>query len=239
MFYIDPLYILLAAPGLLLGLWAQWRVRSTFHRYAEVTTARALSGAEIAAEILRTRGIYDVRIEPVEGWLSDHYDPTSKTLRLSPDVYYGRSVSAAGVAAHEVGHAIQHAEKYAFLGMRSALVPAMSFASPLAVPIIIGGMALSMFVGSTIGQLVTLAGIALFGVVVLFQLVTLPVEFDASRRALAAIQGGGILRGAEVQGARDVLSAAAWTYVAAAVSSVLTLLYFLIRSGLLGGRREE
>lgn len=238
MFYIDPLYLLLAAPGLILGLWAQWRTKSTFTRYSEVGTSRALSGAEIAAEILRTKGIHDVRIEPVEGFLSDHYDPRHKTLRLSPDVYYGRSVSAAGVAAHEVGHAIQHAESYAFLGMRSALVPAMSFASPLAVPIIIGGFVLSSFGGGALGQLVTLAGIALFGVVVLFQLVTLPVEFDASRRALAAIESGGILRGQEVRGARDVLSAAAWTYVAAAVSAVLTLLYFLIRSGLLGGRRE-
>jgi Zn-dependent membrane protease YugP len=238
MFYIDPLYLILAAPGLLLGLWAQWRVRSTFRRYAEVGTRRGLSGAEVASEILRTRGIRDVRIEPVEGWLSDHYDPTQKTLRLSPDVFYGRSVSAAGVAAHEVGHAIQHAEQYAFLGMRSALVPVMTFASPLAVPIIMGGFVLSAFVGTAIGQIVTIAGIALFAMVVLFQIVTLPVEFDASRRAIAAIEQGGILRGDETQGARDVLSAAAWTYVAAAVSAVLTLLYFLIRSGLLGGRRE-
>lgn len=239
MFYIDPLYLILAAPGLLLGLWAQWRVKSTFRRYSEVGTSRGMSGAEIAASILQVKGIHDVRIEPVEGFLSDHYDPRHKTLRLSPDVYHGRSVSAAGVAAHEVGHAIQHAERYAFLGMRSALVPAMSFASPLAVPIIIGGFLLSSFVGTGVGQLVTIAGLGLFAVVVLFQLVTLPVEFDASRRALAAIEGGGILHGQEVRGARDVLSAAAWTYVAAAVSAILTLLYFLIRSGLLGGGRRE
>lgn len=239
MFYIDPLYLILAAPGLLLGLWAQWRVKSTFRRYSEVGTSRGMSGAEIAASILQVKGIHDVRIEPVEGFLSDHYDPRHKTLRLSPDVYHGRSVSAAGVAAHEVGHAIQHAERYAFLGMRSALVPAMSFASPLAVPIIIGGFLLSSFVGTGVGQLVTIAGLGLFAVVVLFQLVTLPVEFDASRRALAAIQGGGILHGQEVQGAKNVLSAAAWTYVAAAVSAILTLLYFLIRSGLLGGGRRE
>jgi Zn-dependent membrane protease YugP len=239
MFYIDPLYLILAAPGLLLGLWAQWRVKSTFRRYSEVGTSRGMSGAEIAASILQVKGIHDVRIEPVEGFLSDHYDPRHKTLRLSPDVYHGRSISAAGVAAHEVGHAIQHAERYAFLGMRSALVPAMSFASPLAVPIIIGGFLLSSFVGTGVGQLVTIAGLGLFAVVVLFQLVTLPVEFDASRRALAAIQGGGILHGQEVQGAKNVLSAAAWTYVAAAVSAILTLLYFLIRSGLLGGGRRE
>lgn len=239
MFYIDPLYLLLALPGLVLGLWAQWRVRHTFSRYAEVGTSRGLSGAEVAAEILHTKGIHDVAIEPVEGWLSDHYDPRRKILRLSPGVFHGRSVSATGVAAHEVGHAIQHAERYAPLGMRSALVPAMSFASPLAVPIIIGGFILSGFVGASIGQIVTLFGIALFTVVVLFQLITLPVEFDASRRAMAAIEAGGILRGQEAQGARDVLGAAAWTYVAAAVSSVLTLLYFLIRSGLLGGSRRD
>ena len=154
MFYIDPLYLILAAPGLILGLWAQWRVKSTFRRYGEIGTSRGLSGAEIAASILQVKGIHDVRIEPVEGFLSDHYDPGHKTLRLSPDVYHGRSISAAGVAAHEVGHAIQHAERYAFLGMRSALVPAMSFASPLAVPIIIGGFLLSSFVGTGVGQLV-------------------------------------------------------------------------------------
>ncbi len=239
MFYIDPLYILIALPGLALGLWAQWRVRHTFARYAEVGTSRGLSGAEIAAEILRTKGIHDVAIQQVQGWLSDHYDPTHKVLRLSPDVYHGRSVSAAGVAAHEVGHAIQHAEAYPFLGIRSALVPAVSFASPLAVPIIIVGFLLSGFVGTGIGQIVTLAGLALFTVVVLFQIITLPVEFDASRRALAAIGSGGILRSDEAQGARDVLRAAAWTYVAAAVSSVLTLLYVLIRSGLLGGQRRD
>lgn len=237
MFYIDPLYIILALPGLLLGLWAQWRVKSTFSRYARVPTRRGLSGAEVAAEILRTEGIRDVRIEPTEGWLSDHYSPREKTLRLSPDVFYGRTIAAAGVAAHEVGHAVQHARSYAFLGMRSALVPAVQFASPLAVPILIGGFFVSAFAG-TLGQLMTVAGLALFALVVLFQLVTLPVEFDASRRALAAIQSGGILQGSENEGARDVLGAAAWTYVAAAVSALLTLLYFLLRSGLLGGRRD-
>jgi hypothetical protein len=238
MFFIDPLYIVLALPGLLLGLWAQWRVKSTFSRYAEVGTRRGLSGAEVAQEILRTEGIRDVRIEPTEGWLSDHYSPTEKTLRLSPDVFYGRSVAAAGVAAHEVGHAVQHARSYAFLGMRSALVPAVQFASPFAVPIILGGFFLSAFVGSAFGQLVTIVGLALFALVVLFQLVTLPVELDASRRALAAIEAGGLLRGREHDGAREVLSAAAWTYVAAAVSSLLTLLYFVLRSGLLGGSRD-
>jgi len=238
MFYIDPLYLILAAPGIVLGLWAQWRVRSTFNEYSQIGTSRGMTGAEVAAQILRIEGIHDVRIEESRGWLSDHYSPTEKALRLSPDVFHGRSISAAGVAAHEVGHAVQDARSYPLLGMRSALVPVVQFASPFAVPIIVVGFFLSGFVGSTLGSLVSLAGIALFGVVVFFQLVTLPVEFDASKRALEAIRSGGILHGEENEGARKVLSAAAWTYVAAAVSSLLTLLYFLLRSGLLGGRRD-
>ncbi|HJL46128.1 MAG TPA: zinc metallopeptidase, partial [Polyangiaceae bacterium LLY-WYZ-15_(1-7)] len=235
MFFIDPLYIALALPGLLLGLWAQYRVKSTFSKYAQVGTRRGMTGAEVAAAILRTEGIHDVRIEPSQGFLSDHYSPHEKALRLSPDVYQGRTIAAAGVAAHEVGHAVQHARAYAFLGMRSFLVPVVQFASPFAVPIIVLGFFLSGFVGGQVGQVVTLAGIGLFGMVVLFQLVTLPVEFDASRRALAAIERGQLLTGEEKEGAKAVLSAAAWTYVAAAVSALLTLLYFLIRSGLLGG----
>jgi Zn-dependent membrane protease YugP len=237
MFGIDPLYIALALPGLLLGMWAQWRVKSTFQRYAEVGTRRGMTGAQVAAAILQTEGIRDVRIEPSQGFLSDHYSPGEKALRLSPDVFGGRSVSAVGVAAHEVGHAIQHARAYPFLGMRSTMVPVVQFASPLAVPIIIVGFFMSSAIGA-LGQLVVLAGIGLFGMVVLFQLVTLPVEFDASRRALDAIDKGRLLVGEEQQGAKAVLDAAAWTYVAAAVSSVLTLLYFLLRSGLLGGRRD-
>ncbi|MFK7992188.1 MAG: zinc metallopeptidase [Sandaracinaceae bacterium] len=236
MFGIDPLYIAFALPGMLLGLWAQWRVKSTFRRFAEVATTRGMTGAEVAASILRVHGVNDVRIEPSRGFLSDHYSPGEKALRLSPDVYEGRSISAAGVAAHEVGHAIQHATKYPFLGMRSALVPVVQFASPLAIPVIFGGFILSGFLGSTLGGLVSMAGIALFSFVVLFQLVTLPVEFDASKRALAAIEQGQILTGQEYEGAKKVLRAAAWTYVAAAVSSLLTLLYFLIRSGILRRR---
>ncbi|MGE0785399.1 MAG: zinc metallopeptidase [Sandaracinaceae bacterium] len=236
MYGIDPLYIALALPGLLLGLWAQWRVKSTFTRFAQVPTIRSMSGAEVAAMILRVNGITDVRIEPSRGMLSDHYSPNEKALRLSPEVYEGRTIAAAGVAAHEVGHAIQHAQRYAALGMRSALVPAVQLGSPFAVPIILVGFFLSAYVGTGIGQIVSLVGIALFSVMVLFQLITLPVEFDASRRALIAIEQGQILDPRELDGARAVLRAAAWTYVAAAVSAVLTLLYFLIRSGLLRRR---
>lgn len=237
MFYIDPLYLMLSIPPMLLAFYAQWKVTSTFKRYSQVRTGRGMSGADIAAEILRTRNIHDVRIEPVQGTLSDHYDPTSKTLRLSPDVYSGRSIAAAGVAAHEVGHAIQHAEGYAFLKMRSNLVPVLNITSKMAFPVLMIGLVM-MSMQSALGQPVLLAGIVLFSVMVLFQLVTLPVEFDASSRALAAIRDGGIVNSQELSGARKVLSAAALTYVAAAISSLMTLLYFLIRSGILGGRRD-
>ncbi len=236
--FFDPMWLLFAAPGMLLAAFAQWRVTSTFGRYAQVPTQRGLSGAEVAAAILRVSGIRDVRIEPVQGMLSDHYDPTSKTLRLSPDVFGGRSVSAAGVAAHEVGHAIQHAEGYAFLQMRSSLVPLLSITSRVAMPALMIGFLLAAG-GSALGTMVLYAGIAAFAVMVLFQLVTLPVEFDASRRALKAIERGGIVTGTELSGARQVLSAAALTYVAAAISSGLQLIYFLWRAGLLGGRRDD
>lgn len=237
MFFIDPLYLLFALPGLVLGLWAQWRVKSTFETFSRQRTFRGMTGAQVAQAILRREGISDVCIEPSRGFLSDHYSPSEKTLRLSPDVYSGRSIAAAGVAAHEVGHAIQHARAYPLLGMRSALVPLVQFASPFAVPIIIVGFFLSGS-AAVLGQSITLLGLGLFALVVLFQLVTLPVEFDASARALKAIDAGQILDRRELEGARSVLSAAAWTYVAAAVSAVLTLLYFLLRSGLLGGRRD-
>lgn len=235
---LDPLYILIALPGMLLAMFAQAKVSSAFKRYSGIRTARGLSGAEVAQAILRTKKIQGVRIEPVQGRLSDHYDPRSRTLRLSPDVYSGRSVAAAGIAAHEVGHAIQHAESYAWLTMRSNLVPALSVTSRMAMPAIMLGFALSWMGSGGLGSVVMLAGIALFSVMVLFQLVTLPVEFDASRRALAAIEEGQIVTAGELDGAKSVLGAAALTYVAAAVSSMMTLLYFLLRAGVLGGSRD-
>ncbi|MDH5491963.1 MAG: zinc metallopeptidase [Myxococcales bacterium] len=236
--FIDPLYLVLAAPGMLLAIWAQIKVKGTFARYAGVRTARGMSGAEVAEAILRAQGVRGVRIERVSGWLSDHYDPRHRALRLSPEVYSGRTIAAAGVAAHEVGHALQHAQAYAWLGMRSALVPVLGIASPLAMPILVIGLILSSY-GSALGGMIMLLGLGLFGLVVLFQLITLPVEFDASRRALEAIGQAGILSHGELQGARKVLSAAALTYLAAAISALLTLLYFLIRSGLLGGRSRD
>ena len=235
--FFDPMWFLFALPGMLLAAWAQYKVSSTFSRYAEVPTARGLSGAEVAASILQVAGIHDVRIEPIGGLLSDHYDPRSKTLRLSPEVYGGRTVSAAGVAAHEVGHALQHADGYAFLQLRSALVPVLSVTSRVAMPAIFLGFLLASG-GSAFGQAVLLIGILAFAAMVLFQLITLPVEIDASRRALKAIEAGHIVTAGELAGAREVLSAAALTYVAAAVSSALQLAYFVLRSGLLGGRER-
>ncbi len=238
MFFFDPLYLVFAAPGMLLAMWAQYKVKSTFAAYGEVALSNGMSGAEIANRILGVHQIRDVRVEPVDGFLSDHYDPTSKTLRLSPDVYHGRSVSAAGVAAHEVGHAIQHAQGYAWLQLRSNLVPVLGITSNLAMPAIMIGFLLASFGQAALGQLALLAGIAMFAILVVFQVVTLPVEFDASARALAAIESGRLVNARELDGARKVLNAAALTYVAAAISSALTLMYYLYRSGLLGGRRD-
>jgi Zn-dependent membrane protease YugP len=236
--FFDPLYLLVVvAPSMLLGLWAQYKVKSTFARFSEVGLRNGLSGAQIAQRILDVQGVKGVTIEAVDGFLSDHYDPVAKALRLSPDVYNGRSVSAAGVAAHEVGHALQHAEGYRWLAMRSALVPVVNFAAPLS-NLALGFGFLLLQAAPVMGLFVLYAGVIGYGALLLFQLVTLPVEFDASRRALVAIERGGLAVRTEVDGAREVLGAAALTYVAAAVSSALTLLYYLWRLGLLGGRRE-
>ncbi|MBN2799363.1 MAG: zinc metallopeptidase [Deltaproteobacteria bacterium] len=239
MFYLDPLYLALAAPGMLLGMWAQWRVKSAFSRWSEVRTRRGMTGAEVAAAILRQQQVQGIRIEQVSGFLSDHYDPTDRTLRLSPDVFHGQSVAAAGIAAHEVGHAIQHADAYAWLGLRSKLVPVLQITNRTSMPLIVGGMVLASVGVAALGQLAFQLGAILFGFTALFQIVTLPVEIDASRRALRVLDRGQILQGEELTGARAVLSAAAWTYVAAAISSLLTLLYYLMRSGLLGGRSRD
>jgi len=237
MFFIDPTYLLFMIPGLLLGMYAQFKVSSSFKKYRRVAFRNHMSGAEVAREILSTNGIRDVNVERVGGFLSDHYDPRSKTLRLSPDVFDGRSVASAGIAAHEVGHALQHAKGYAPLALRSALVPAVQIGSSTWIWLFFGGM----FVGAAspvLGKLFMFGAIVLFGATVLFQLVTLPVEFDASARALVALRGGGILAPGEEKGAKKVLDAAFLTYLAGLVTSVLTLLYLLMRSGLLGGRSD-
>jgi Zn-dependent membrane protease YugP len=230
--FFDPLYLMIVGPAFLLSIIAQIWVKSAFSRYSKVEVSTGISGAEAAARIVRNTGM-QVQVERVGGFLSDHYDPRSRVLRLSPAVYDGRSLASVGVAAHEAGHALQHANNYALLNLRSALVPVTSIGSQLAWPLLFIGLLLKMT-----GLLYV--GIVLFSAVVLFQLVTLPVEIDASRRALALVRTNGIVAtDAEAAGARNVLTAAAMTYVAAAASAILTLVYFLIRAGILGGGRRD
>ncbi|RMH02435.1 MAG: zinc metallopeptidase [Chloroflexi bacterium] len=228
--FFDPLFLIFALPGLLIGLWAQARVKSAFNKYSRELTARGLTGAQVARALLDAQGLYDVDIEETKGFLSDHYDPRSKVLRLSPQVYRVPSIAAAGVAAHEMGHALQDAAGYFPLRLRSSLVPAAQFGSTLAPWIFLGGLLLNFT------QLAWL-GVILFGASVLFTLVTLPVEIDASRRAKKLLVSQGILFGNEIDGINKVLDAAAWTYVAAAVSAIGTLLYYVFI--LTGGRRRN
>ncbi len=227
--FFDPLYLVFALPGLLLGFWAQSRVKSAFKKYSRVRTLRNMTGAEIARSLLDAQGLYDVRIEEVKGTLSDHYDPRAKVLRLSPEVYRTPSVAAAGVAAHEMGHALQDASGYGPLRLRSSLVPAVQFGSSLGPWVFIAGFLM---------QLTTLAwlGVILFAASVAFALITLPVEFDASRRAKQLLTSSGIVMGDEAKGVDRVLDAAALTYVAAAVTAIGTLLYYVLL--LSGGRRD-
>ena len=226
----DPVYLLFIAPGLALSLWASMRVKSTFNKYSKVRSMRGLTGAQAAQELLRGAGITDVRIVRSQGMLSDHYNPVNKTLALSEPVYDSDSVAAIGVATHEAGHAIQHARHYAPLWVRSALVPTANIGSSIGYMVMLFGLFLS-------SQNMVLIGAVLFSAVLLFQVVTLPVEFNASTRAKALVVEHGIVTMDERRGVDAVLNAAALTYVAAAVSTLLTLLYFLFRSGLLGGRR--
>jgi uncharacterized protein len=232
--FFDPLYLLFLAPGILLALWAQWRVSGAFRRAAEIPPTSGYSGAEAADLLLHRSGIDGVAIEPVEGQLSDHYDPSQKVLRLSSHVYAGRSLAALGVAAHEAGHAFQDAERYPLLGMRNALVPLANFGAGISWLLIFIGLALS-FAHYWLGPGLLYTGIAAFSLTVLFQLVNLPVEFDASARARRHLQDTGLVTAQEDREVGRVLNAAALTYVAATLTSVLTLLYFLFRAGLLGG----
>ncbi len=208
---------------LLFGLWAQFKVKSTFKRYSQVATASGMTGAQAAEAVLRNSGVSGIGIRPVAGQLSDHYDPRSKTLNLSEDVGQAATVAALGVAAHEAGHAVQDARGYKPMQLRSTLVPAASIGSQLWIfPAFLG-----LILGST--GLVNV-GLVLFLAVVLFQLVTLPVEFDASHRAIVALEGGGLLGAEELSGARKVLKAAALTYIAALAASIGQLIYFFIAS---------
>ena len=226
----DPMYFVFILPGLALSLWASFKTKRAFNKYSKVRTMRGLTGAQAADELLRGAGITDVKIVRSHGMLSDHYNPVTKTLALSEGVYASNSVAAVGVAAHEAGHAIQHAHHYAPLWVRSALVPTANIGSSIGYFV----MLIGLFMAS---QSMVLIGAVLFSAVLAFQIVTLPVEFNASSRAKALIVQQGIISEQEREGVDKVLNAAALTYVAAAVSTLLTLLYFLLRSGLLGGRR--
>jgi len=219
--YGGPLFWL-AVAAFLFALWAQYRVMSTFNRYSRVPSGSGLTGAEVAERILASYGLHTVRIEPVQGMLTDHYDPRSQTLRLSPEVYSSPSVAAVGVAAHEAGHALQHREGYAPLALRNAIVPVAGIGSQLGIWLFVIGM----FLGQSGGWLMDL-GILLFLGVVAFTLITLPVEFDASRRAIQLLQSLGLVTPRELEGVRAVLGAAALTYVAAAASALIELLRLL------------
>ena len=232
----DPLYLMMLAPAMLFAFYASWKTKSRFKEYANVGCASGVTGAQAATMLLNNHGIYDVKVELVDGFLSDHYDPSAKTLRLSPDVYRSHSLSAIGVACHEAGHAMQHAHGYGPLAMRSALVPAVNIGSNLSWIVLTAGFLLS---GSGLGQTLILGGIALFSLAVLFSLVTLPVEYDASARAKREMVAAGIVTPSEQVHAGRVLDAAFLTYVAAAVTSIVTLVYYLLRAGLLGGRSNE
>lgn len=228
----DPMYLLFMLPALGLSLVASFLTRSAFTKYSNVRSASGRTGAQAAQALLDYGGIRDVKIVPHQGMLSDHYNPVTKTLALSEGVFGSSSIAAIGVACHEAGHALQHAQHYSPLWLRSALVPTANIGSSLGYIVMAGGL---MFQA----QKVVLLGAMLFSAVLLFQIVTLPVEFDASARAKRLAVERGLILPQEQAGMAKVLNAAALTYVAAAISTLLTLLYFLMRSGLLGGRSRD
>ncbi len=228
MMFFDPVYFLFLAPGMLLAAWASWKVQSTFQEASQIRAASGYTGAQTAELLMRREGIADVRVEPVEGFLSDHYSPTEKVLRLSPAVFQSNSLAALGVAAHEAGHALQDARGYSLMQLRNAIVPLAGFGSGIAWILLIGGFLLQM------SGLLYL-GIAAFATTVVFQVVNLPVEFDASARARRKLLEAGLISRSEEKEVARVLNAAAWTYVAATLTAILTLLYFLFRAGLFGG----
>ncbi len=221
--FFDPLYLLFAIPGLIVAGLASFYVKSTFSEYSRFRASSGMTGAQAAAQMLHSAGIYDVNIERVDGFLSDHYDPSSRTLRLSPGVYDSDSLSAIGVACHEAGHALQDAANYGPLGLRSALVPVTNISSWLSYIVIFAG-----FIFQSGGMV--MLGAILFSAVVLFSIVTLPVEWDASSRAKQLMVTAGIVSAPERDSAGKVLNAAFLTYVAAVLSSLLTLLYYLVRA---------
>lgn len=239
-YYFDWSYLVLVVPALLFSLWASARVNSTFKKYSAIRNVRGMTGAEAARAVLNANGVTDVRIEYVSGNLTDHYDPKNKVIRLSQDVYDAATPAAVGVAAHEAGHAAQYAANYLPIRIRAAIIPATNIGSKLSVPLIILGLLLpglrSFAPYTEFFNLIAWIGVACYSLCVLFQLVTLPTEFNASRRAVAAIERCGLLLPEEQQGAKKVLKAAALTYVAALSASLAQLLRLII---IVGGRQRR
>lgn len=229
---MDYLYLILVLPAVIFSLWASIRVNTTFKKYSKIRSMRGITGAEAARRVLDANGLQHIRIEQIPGNLTDHYDPRSDVIRLSESVYGNTSVAAVGVACHEAGHAVQHAANYAPVKIRAAIIPVTNIGSRLAIPLIILGILLNSLASAPEFLVIAYIGVACYGLCTLFQLVTLPTEFDASRRALRCIESYGILGSEEIGGARRVLTAAAMTYVAALSVSLMQLLrLFLMVSG--------
>ncbi len=231
----DMTYIVLVLPFVILSLWASANVNTTFKKYAKQYSSRRITGAEAAQRVLHAHGVRDVRIERVNGNLTDHYDPRTNVIRLSDNVYSSTSTAAIGVACHEAGHAVQYAENYGPIKLRAAIIPVTNIGSRLAMPLILLGLVLSVF--AEMSYTLVYLGIACFGLSLLFQLITLPVEFNASRRAMQTISSANILTDEEQRGARKTLTAAALTYVAAAAVSLMQLLRLIMIFG--GGNRRR
>ncbi len=233
MIMFDPMYFLYVAPAFLLMLWAQWRVKVNYAKGNKIDAH--LSGAAAAQYILEKADVYDVRIETTPGHLSDHYDPSSKTLRLSPEVYNSRSATAVGIAAHEAGHALQHAKGYAPLVLRNVAVPVANFGGKISNFLLMGGVLLMMIGQYSFGRWAVIVGIIAFSAVLIFQLINLPVEFDASNRAKRILTEYQIVDAEGAYAVRKVLNAAGWTYVAATLSSLMNILYYALRVAGVGG----
>jgi uncharacterized protein len=223
--YFHPSYLILI-PGMLLMMWAQFQVKGTYNKYAQIPSSLGMTGAEVAKTILQRMGVLDVTVEHIPGELSDHYDPSAKAVRLSDSVYGSNSLAAAAVAAHECGHVLQDVQEYKFMNLRASLVPAVNLGSNIGPLLIMAGLFLSGM--GSLSVLFIQIGIVLFATVIVFHLVTLPVEFDASSRALKLIDELGILQGDENQAAKKVLNAAALTYVATALYALLQLIQYLL-----------
>lgn len=226
-FYIDPLYLVLVAPAILFATWASWKVNSTFNKYSAINAASGTTAEEACQNLLNANGISDVTIGKVPGELTDHYDPTNKVINLSESVYGSTSVAAIGVACHEAGHAIQDAKDYAPMRLRDAIIPVTRITSSLSMPLVIGGVLLSNYADMFIW--VAYIGLIGFFMAALFQLITLPAEFDASKRALASIDSAGYLTAEELKGSKQVLDAAALTYVSALAVSLMSMITMVIK----------